>query len=243
MNGADDFKMESGGRLSYFKLEKILPKGNIFQGTEYVLDSHYSLIDSFTCGNGYLTDDHDFRMLPNGHVLLVSYDVRDTDMRAVTGDQGASKKASVVGGIIQELDQNKDVVFQWRRGIIYKLPIWHISILPIRIIRLIDYAHLNSVEVDNDGNLLASFRAMDNVVKINRTATGNNLGKVIWRWGGMNSSINYFTFIGDTLSFSAQHDIRRLANGTLVCSIMEISEKRCGRRKLSRYLLFACDRV
>jgi hypothetical protein len=77
----------------------------------------------------------------------------------------------------------------------------------------VDYAHLNSVEQDTDGNIIASFRAMDDIVKINRNGKGNNNGKIIWRWGGKDSTINYFTFVGDTLPFSAQHDVRRIANG------------------------------
>src|SRR5439155_23053659 len=69
-----------------------------------------------------------------------------------------------------------------------------------------DYAHLNSVDVDTDGNILASFRSMDEVTKIN-----HNNGKIIWRWGGKN---NYFTLVGnDTLPFSHQHDVRCIANG------------------------------
>ncbi|MEP7235933.1 MAG: aryl-sulfate sulfotransferase [Ignavibacteriota bacterium] len=208
-NGADDFKLESGGRVSYFKLEKIIPQGNLFQGTVYILDDHFQEIDQYQCGNGYFTDDHDFRLLPDGHALMMAYDAQDMDMRVVTGNSGASKKATVIGCIIQELDLQKNVIWQWRT--------WdHLQITDVANLdltspnrTLVDYAHLNSIELDTDGNVIASFRAMDNIIKIKR----DSQGKVIWRWGGKDNTINYFTFLGDTLKFSAQHDARRLPNG------------------------------
>ena len=207
-NGIQDFTVISPGRLSYFQLEG-LPRGNLYLAVLYVLNDHYQVIDTFRCGNGYSTDDHDFRLLPNGHALLVGYDIRDTDLRIITGDSNAAKNATVIGGIIQELDIHKNVVFQWRT--------WdHLQISDVANYDLtdpnntvVDYAHLNSIEPDTDGNIIASFRAMDNIVKIRR----DSQGAIIWRWGGKNRAINNFTFIGDTLPFSSQHDVRRIANG------------------------------
>ncbi len=201
----EDFKMGVNNTLSYFKLDSVL-HGEIFFGRVYLLDDHYKLIDSFQCGNGYQADGHDFKLLPNGHALLVAYDPRDSiDMRAVTGDPNASSHATVFGAIIQELDTQKRVVFQWKS--------WdYFNITDATHLRLnnpnessFDYAHINSVDIDTDGSIIASFRHMDEVTKINPKN-----GHIIWRWGGKH---NYFSFIGDTLQFSYQHDVRRIANG------------------------------
>ncbi len=201
----EDFKRGLNNTLSYFKLDSVL-HGDIFYGKVYLLDDHYKIIDSFQCGNGYQADGHDFKLLPSGHALLVSYDLRDSvDMRAVTGDPNASSHATVFGAIIQELDTQKRVVFQWRS--------WdYFNITDATHLRLnnpnetsFDYAHINSVDMDTDGTIIASFRHMDEVTKINPKN-----GHIIWRWGGKH---NYFTFIGDTLQFSYQHDVRRIANG------------------------------
>ena len=171
----------------------------------YLLDSNHTPIDSFMCGNGYTTDDHEFQLLPNGHTLLMANDTRDTDMRVITGDSTSTPHGTVIGGIIQELDLQKNVVFQWRTWDHFNIrDVMHSNINNPNL-RYVDYCHLNSIEPDTDGNLIISFRAMDEVTKINRSN-----GKIIWRWGGKNS---YFSFVGDTLPFTYQHDVRRIANG------------------------------
>jgi hypothetical protein len=205
-NGGEDLKMELNNTLSYFQTQTILLQ-NIFVGTVYLLNSRYAVIDSFNCGNGYSTDDHDFRLLPNGHALLLAYDGINMDMRTVTGDSNAAKKATVFGAIIQELDNSKPklVVRQWRSWDHFQISDMTNFDLTDPNHTLIDYAHVNSVESVDDTTILASFRHMDEVTKINfRT------GKPIWRWGGKN---NVFEFAGDTLQFSHQHDVRLLPNG------------------------------
>jgi hypothetical protein len=64
---------------------------------------------------------------------------------------------------------------------------------------------MNSIDLDNDGNLLFSSRNLEEITKINRQT-----GEIIWRLGGRN---NQFTFVNDTLGFTRQHAIRRIPNG------------------------------
>ena len=69
------------------------------------MNSNYEVIDSFYCGNGYSTDLHELRILDNGHFLLMSY-----DNRAIANIGGEfPMNVNVIGIIIQELDENKDV--------------------------------------------------------------------------------------------------------------------------------------
>jgi hypothetical protein len=51
---------------------------------------------------------------------------------------------------------------------------------------------------------------MDEITKINRQT-----GEIIWRLGGLKSRNNQFQFINDPITFSHQHDIRRLPNGNV----------------------------
>ena len=178
----------------------------IYSGQVFLLDSNHNPIDTFMCGNGYQTYDHEFQLLPNGHVLLMANESRDTDMRVITGDSTATTHGTVIGGIIQELDTKKVVVFQWRTWDHFQdTDVVHENFHNPNL-RTLDYCHLNSLEQDTDGNIIASFRNMDEVTKINRTT-----GKIIWRWGGKNS---FFTFGGsDKIPFSYQHDVRRIGNG------------------------------
>ncbi|MDP4219010.1 MAG: arylsulfotransferase family protein [Bacteroidota bacterium] len=199
--GCENFRPWPNNRVSYFRIDQVGSDGTAV-GQIILLDESYNLIDSFQCGNGYIANDHEFQLLPNGHALLIAYDVRDTDMRIVTGDSNAVAHAKVIGGVIQELDLQKNVIFQWRTWDHFKITdATHIPSL--KTVIMLDYAHLNSVDLDTDGNILASFRSMDEITKINRTN-----GKIVWRMGGKN---NYFTFLGDTMQFSHQHDVRRIS--------------------------------
>ncbi|MGH7742044.1 MAG: hypothetical protein ACRENS_08480, partial [Candidatus Eiseniibacteriota bacterium] len=98
-----DFKVQPDGRLTYFdtNAEKF-----------YAMDSSYAVIDSFQCGNDFYTDLHELRLLPNGHAVLMGIDQEIVDMSAVVA--GGNPAAAVSGLVIQELDQAKNVVFQWR---------------------------------------------------------------------------------------------------------------------------------
>jgi hypothetical protein len=140
-------------------------------------------------------------MYPDGHTFLIAYDIQTIDLTAY----GGVPDAEVTGLIIQELDANEDVVFEWRSWDHFQFTDAnsHTSLTN----SVVDYVHGNSVCRDVDGNVLISCRNMDEVTKINH-ANGN----IMWRMGGEN---NQFTFVNDNITqhFSQQHDVRRIANG------------------------------
>jgi Arylsulfotransferase (ASST)/Abnormal spindle-like microcephaly-assoc'd, ASPM-SPD-2-Hydin len=192
-----DFTLQPNGFLSYYN----------FQTRKYfIMDSSYSIVDSFSCRNGYSTDFHEFLLLANGHSFLISYDPQIVRMDTVA--QGGDSSAVVLGLVIQELDSNKNVIFQWRS--------WdHFQITDATedidlTAHTIDYVHGNAIELDYDGNLLLSSRHLDEITKINRQS-----GEIIWRWGGLKSRNNEILFVNDPITFSHQHDIRRANNGNL----------------------------
>ena len=186
-----DFKVQPDGRLTYF---------DWFAGKHYAMDATYAVVDSFTCGNGYTTDNHELRLLPDGHALLLSYDPQVVDMSQVV--EGGNPAAVVIGLVIQEIDGEKNVVFQWRSWDHFQITdAWHEDLTAEEI----DCVHGNAIELDRDGNLMISSRHLEEITKISRET-----GEILWRWGGKN---NQFTFLGDTLGFSYQHAIRRIANG------------------------------
>ena len=144
------------------------------------------------------------RILENGHALMFSYDRQPVGMDTVVS--GGNPNAIVTGLVLQELDENKNLVFQWRSWDHYKITDATDDI--ILTDSLIDYVHGNAIEIDYDGNILLSCRHMDEITKINRTT-----GEIIWRWGGIYCRNNQFTFLNDSTGFSHQHCIRRLPNG------------------------------
>jgi hypothetical protein len=194
MNGnCLDFMVQPNGLLTYWD-------GSL--GYFIALDSSYQAVDSFKCGNGYSTDLHELRILPDGHALLLSFDPEPFDMSQVV--LGGDTSATVIGLIIQELDREKNVIFQWRSWDHFQITdATHENLLASTV----DYVHGNALEVDVDGNLLLSCRHMDEITKIDRET-----GEIMWRMGGKN---NQFTFINDSLGFSHQHAIRRLPNGNI----------------------------
>lgn len=189
-----DFKMQMNGYLTYY---------DNHVSAYYELDSSYAVIDSFRCGNGYKTDLHELRILPDGHQLMLGYDPQIVDMSAMV--PGGDPTATVIGAVIQELDRNKRVIFQWRTFDHFKVTD---ATQEDFTASTIDCVHPNTIEIDSDGNLLLSSRHMDEITKINRKT-----GDIIWRWGGKN---NQFRYLGDSVGFSHQHTIRLTSSGSLI---------------------------
>lgn len=190
---AYDFKKQNDNLLTYY---------NEVRRKYHGINRYYQIVDSFWCQNGYSTDFHEVQVMPNGDAWLMSYDPQWVDMSVIV--PGGNTHALVKGLVIQKINANKNVVFQWRSWDHFQITdATHENLLDDTI----DYVHGNSIEVDTDGNIIISSRNMDEITKIN-TATGN----IIWRLGGKN---NQFTFINDTIGFSHQHDARRISNGHL----------------------------
>lgn len=187
-----DFRVQPNGLLTYAD-----------NGTRkfYAMDSNYVVVDSFWAINA-ATDVHDLRLLPNGHVVLLTVDTLVADMSQIVS--GGSMSAKLLGNSIEELDADRRLVFRWQG-------LQHFSVEDARLVNLeaqtIDMQHSNSVDVDTDGNFILSSRNLDEVTKINRTT-----GQIMWRFGGAH---NQFRLVGDTLWFSHQHDVRRIANGNI----------------------------
>lgn len=203
-----DFKMQPNGLITNARIiTSHIPQGwGWAEAYMEVMDGNLKVIDTVQCKGGYIADFHDFKILPNGHYLLISYDPQPVDMSQIIPN--GNPNAIVLGSIVQELDIDKNVVFQWRS--------WdHIPITdtyaPLDGIAL-DPVHINAVELDYDGHLLISSRHTSEITKINRET-----GEIIWRLGGKK---NQFTFINEhpenaPTYFSYQHDIRRLPNGNI----------------------------
>ncbi len=190
-----NFTEQPNGMLTYF--DGATP-ANTSQNVIHVLDSSYNEVDQYAAGDGFSADSHDFRLLPNGHALLLATDQEPMDMRAY----GGKPNATFIDLVVQELDRAKNVVFEWRAS-------EHIPFIdtyePLTGDKVDPY-HGNSVDVTPDGNLLISMRHLSQVVKVDRQT-----GDVIWRMGGKHSD---FTFTNDE-GFSYQHDVLMLPNGHL----------------------------
>jgi len=182
-------------------------KGRKKKYTWYLQNEQFEEVATLQMGNGYLADNHAFQLLPNGHVLMLSYDDQIIDMSELV--EGGHPAATVTGAVIQELDAEGQVVFQWRT--------WdHIPVVDsYRDLtqKNFGYIHVNAISLDPvDGNLLVCCRETSEVVKVSRTT-----GEILWRMGGKR---NEFTFRNEHPEnapryFKLMHDARRLPNGHL----------------------------
>lgn len=188
-----DFKLQSNGYRTYFDGAEL---------KHYEINDGGAKIDSFYCGNGYVTDIHELRVLSNGYALVMAYDTEVVNMSQVI--QGGDTAANVVGTIYQEIDADKNVVFQWRSWDHFNITdALHENLLAHNI----DAVHGNAIELDNDGNLIVSSRHLDEITKINIIS-----GEIMWRFGGLH---NQFTYLNDSITFHYQHAVRRLPNGNI----------------------------
>ncbi|MCF8399310.1 MAG: aryl-sulfate sulfotransferase [Bacteroidales bacterium] len=189
-----------GNRLVYGQFDEEHPEECVF----YTMNNKYEHLDTLTMGNGYIPDRHAIYMYANGNHLLISYDAQQINMSKVV--PGGNPNATVIGLVIQELDANHNVVFQWRS--------WdHFEITDAVGISLtaptVDYVHANSINPTPDGHFVVSCRNMCEVTKINR-----NTGEIIWRLG-KHAKNNTFTIENDPQGFYWQHDAIYYTGDTL----------------------------
>ncbi len=191
-----DFKVQTVAGVPYLVYHLGAPSFGWTNGSFYVLDSSYTLVDTWTISNGHGADLHDLQLLENGHALLFSYEPIPWDL----SPYGGPADGVVIDIVVQEQDAAKNVLFEWRGSKHIPLTDTYASLTASPV----DYMHTNAIALDWDGNLLLSNRNLQEVTKIDRQS-----GAVLWRLGG---KANQFSFTNDA-GFSYQHDIRRLPNG------------------------------
>ena len=207
-----DFTVLPNGYLHYASLDHPHSWTDGGDCTHQILDESYNPVETITAGNGYVADAHDFQWLPNGHVLLLGYYKTPMDLSPYVA--GGNPNALVAGAIIQELDAQRNVVFQWRSWDHFTIPTYFSPAALTNnatMTAVLDAFHLNTVLMDTDGNLLVSNFGMD-VWKISRQT-----GEILWRLGG---PANQFSFVGEdpqqALGHFSGHTLSRLENGNIM---------------------------
>jgi len=165
---------------------------------EYVIaDASYRTIRRVQAAGGLRGDLHEFVITPRDTALLTSYVIRDADLSSV----GGSRKGTIQDAIFQEIDlATGRLLLEWHS--LDHVPLDE-SYAPVEANW--DFFHINSADLDGDGNLLISSRSMQTVYKLDRT------GKILWRLGGKSSDFE----IGPGAGFAWQHDARHQPDGTL----------------------------
>jgi hypothetical protein len=186
-----DFKVQRNGSLSWGGYDAT--GGYIFT----MADQNFNVITSYGSTNGYVTDPHELKIMPDGTYFLIGDQNSIVDLSQYI--VGGSTYASVMESVVQWFTPAGELIFQWR-------PWDNYDIRDLPPGYTTDFPHMNAIDIDTDGNLVVSARHLSEVTKINRDS-----GEIIWRLSGVHSN---FKFVNDPLNgTSFQHAISALGNG------------------------------
>jgi hypothetical protein len=184
-------------------------------GNKYLLfDENMKLVDSISLPTTYINDQHAVVVLSNEHYLLLCQENVIVDLSKIV--EGGQENAQIISNVLIETDRTGTIYWLWKAYDYLKITdvTSDINLTQPNI----DFTHINSFAEDKDGNILISFRHLDEITKINKKT-----GKIMWRLGGSKCKNNQFTFINDSnndnngfIGFSHQHSLSLLPNGDLL---------------------------
>jgi hypothetical protein len=156
---------------------------------------------------GLPSDGHDLRFASNGNHLVASGILQN---HVDTTAYGGSSDATVKQAELQEVSPSGQLVWDWKTQD-------HISLAetgrwwPSAVGFGYDLVHWNSIQPAGNGSVIASFRHLDAVYKIDKST-----GAIVWKLGGT-SRPESLNVIGDPFAytFGGQHDARLLPDGTV----------------------------
>ncbi len=187
-----------------------------------IVDGRYREIARFSSGQRKHDDLHELLITPD-NTALVSYNETITgDLTAV----GGTSNAPLVGGVVHELAiPSGRVLHEWKS-------LDHVDITESYqgIGPKYDYFHINSIDIDADGDLLVSARNTWTLYKVDRES-----GEIKWRLGGKKSD---FT-MGPGTNFEWQHDARHHGNGSRISLFDNAAAP--AKEKQTRILLIGLD--
>jgi hypothetical protein len=190
-------------------------------GTFIEIDPLGDTTRMLTCANDLQPRMHDMIAAADGSYWLMCDETRTVDLSA----QGRGVSERVTGTGVQHRSASGDVLFSWS-------PFDHIAIdlsvldPPDLSSTPINWTHGNAIDVTDDGNVIISFRNLNELIEI-ETKTGN----VLWRLGGKNSS---FAMENSSSSpFRHQHGVR--ASGGDILLLDNLGES--GASRGERYQL------
>ena len=170
-----------------------------------IYDDTYHQIAQVRAGHGLTGDIHEFLITPNDTALFTVYHQLHVDL----SPYGGPKNGRIFDGIVQEVDiATGKVLFEWHSYPAIGLRESYVPPPKANAKKPApwDYVHLNSIDVEPNGDFLVSARNTHALYEISHTTK-----KVLWRLGGKKSDFK----MGPGTSFHWQHDARRQDDGTI----------------------------
>jgi hypothetical protein len=183
----NSFQAHANGRYSILGLNDPTP---VF----HILDELGEEIGTLDCMGGLKTRFHDFMILENGDSWILCDEFRTMDLSGV----GGLDSVEVFATVVQHVSAGGQLLFEWNA-----FDHFQITDLPLadRTSAAVNFTHGNGIAFDTDGNLLLSFRSLNEITKVDV-----GTGQVLWRMGGL---ANQFTLLNDPKgTFEMQHGVR-----------------------------------
>jgi hypothetical protein len=156
------------------------------------------------CARGLHARLHDLIAAADGSYWVLCDEVRTVDMSAV----GYSSSAPVQGTVVQHVGATGHLLFEWS-------PFDHFDI-DLSILEPADlsganinWTHGNALDLDGDGNLLVSFRNLNEITKIDPRS-----GAVLWRMGGARNQFHFEN--AGSPPFARQHAVRAISERSVL---------------------------
>lgn len=169
------------------------------QGEDIVMDSHYRVVAKVPGGNGLQADLHDFQIAFHG----VSYSTAFNTIRCDLSPVGGTRDGAIVDTAVQAIDMHTGLV-RWEWHSLDHVAAQESETPAPKKAHPWDWFHLNSIDVEPDGNVLISARSTWAAYQLQR-----GTGEILWRLGGSKSSFK----MGPGTETAWQHDARLLPNG------------------------------
>jgi hypothetical protein len=168
-----------------------------------IANSSYQDIAVVRAGNGYQPDLHEFTITPQGTALITVYAAIDCDTSAV----GGTRDGAVADTLLQEIDLKTGLVmYEWHSLDHVSLQSTYVSAAPTGRSEPLDYFHINSIDVAQNGDLLVDSRNTWALYDISSKS-----GQVQWQLGGKHSSFK----LGPGVATAWQHDARQQPDGAI----------------------------
>ena len=194
-----NFQPQPNGR--YTARPPAMNAGEIAKWVE--VDPLGNVTRTLTCAEGLQPRLHDLLAESNGSYWLMCDRIQTVDLSS----SGGPSQARVMGTGVQHISGDGKLLFDWSAFDHIDVELQDVD-GPDRTANPINWTHGNAFDLDSDGNLLLSFRNLNEIIKIN-----TRTGAVMWRMGG---SHNQFSFVNSPLpAFVRQHGVRSIGAGRL----------------------------
>ncbi len=194
-----DVQRYEGRRDLTFWQGKVLSLG-FGQGEDVVLGSNYEHVATVKAGNGLKADLHEFQIEPGDLAYVTAYNPIRCNLKKAEG----SSKGAIDDAAVQEIDIKTGLV-RWEWHALDHVAVAESETSPPQGVPW-DWFHLNSIDLESDGNVLLSARSTWAAYQLQ-----GGSGKILWRLGGLKSSFE----MGPGTKTAWQHDGRVLADGEI----------------------------